>query len=550
MTDYNKKAALVLMLLLAGAGSAAAADTAGDMPVDNAAHHDNLFKDSTDMIYNNPMGKQYTSSWKDYFAPDAGGSIVYPDESYSFEAQSPDDIFRKGREAKYNAVHGSTISPENPMFVTADHMKYGSQSGNVEAFGSVDIRHMEDRYQTSYLYGNKISQQFVIPGEVLWTSPNDVMKADRADYNAQTGVGHFKNMRGWDKGTYYFAGREGVYDRNANKMVVQNGYFTTRHAVAKVPDYRIEADSIDIYPNDHYTAHNASLFFKNHRILTLASYSGSLKHDESETNLWTLIPNPKYDNDNGFGLGNKIVVPIGGNPDLYAYAKLAWYTKAGFKPDIGIKWRTAPGTFTLRYDKEESSLNDDHVWVKKKPSFSFDSRHFYIPDTNFYTGFEGEVGQWEEGKVDGSHKYWNVYISHDPITLGPHLTFNWKAGYLKDYYGYNDEIRSNAYYKMGLNGGIGRFNAWLWYTNNNLSGYTPYSFDTYDVQKPLDFGFKYQLTRLDAVSVAYEYGTTNHNLAHLDYTYYRDMHSFYGWIMYRQKDHETRFYIQPKDFRF
>lgn len=46
-------------------------------------------------------------------------------------------------------------------------------------------------------------------------------------------------------------------------MIVNNGYFTTRHAVAKVPDYRIEADSIDIYPGDHYTAHEVKLMAKN-----------------------------------------------------------------------------------------------------------------------------------------------------------------------------------------------------------------------------------------------------------------------------------------------
>mgnify|MGYP006878436645 FL=1 len=103
---------------------------------------------------------------------------------------------------------------------------------------------------------------------------------------------------------------------------------------------------------------------------------------------------------------------------------------------------------------------------------------------------------------------------------------------------------------MGINGGYGPVAAWINYTNNNLNGQTPYSFDTYDIQRPLSFGVKVQLTPLDAVSVGYTYGTSNHKLEHLDYTYYRDMHSFYGWIEYREKDRETKIYIQPKDFRF
>ena len=45
--------------------------------------------------------------------------------------------------------------------------------------------------------------------------------------------------------------------------MIEHGYFTTKHAVAKVPDYRIEADSIDIYPGDKYIAHNVRLMAKN-----------------------------------------------------------------------------------------------------------------------------------------------------------------------------------------------------------------------------------------------------------------------------------------------
>jgi hypothetical protein len=547
-----KTAAVLSAVLCLMTGTVLASDSTQTESGSVQPRHDFLFSSSTDMASDNPMDDMYGSSaFIDTFVPSPTGEMIYGQSNeFTPQTTAPEELFTRTREDQYNAIHGSSISPERPLYVTADRMKYVNANGQVEVFGNVDIRHMEDRYQTAYAYGNTVTQKYVVPGEVLWTTPTEYTKADSASYDGTTSTGHFKNIRGWDRGIYYFAGEEGTYHRLENKMVVKKGYFTTKHAIAKVPDYRIEADTIDIYPNDHYTAYNVSLFLKSHRFITLSSYTGSLKDDESDSNLWSLIPTPTYDNDNGFGLKNKIVFPLGGNPDIYAYAKMAWYTDAGFKPDIGIKYNVWPGKFTLRYAKEESSLNDDHVWVKKKPSFSFDSRHFYIPKTNFYTGFDGEVGEWEEGTVDGSHKMWDVYISHDPIHFGPYVTFNWKAGYTRDYYGYNDSIRNNAYYKLGFNAGKGPVSTWVWYTNNNLTGTTPYSFDTYDVEKPLDFGVRLQLTRLDAISVGYEYGTTNHKLEHLDFTYYRDMHSFYGWFMYRQKDHETRFYIQPKDFRF
>lgn len=497
-----------------------------------------LFPEATDLKDNNPFINPEEKSWENYYVPYNDGALVYSPVEYSASLKEQNS-------------GASSISAENPLYITADRMQYANTTGEVSAFGDVDIRQQKDRYQTAYAYGNTQTQKYMIPGEVLYTTPTDYMKADSASYDGNAAIGRFSKLRGWDQGVYYFAGESGVYNRAENKIVVQKGFLTTKHAIAKVPDYRIEADSIDIYPGDHYTAHDVSLFIKNTRLLTMSSYTGSLIPDDSNVNMWTLIPRPTYDSDNGIGLKNSVTIPMGGlSSGVSFYAQMAYYTKVGFKPDIGFKWNTRPGTFRLHYAKEESSLNDDHVWVEKKPSLSFDSNHFYIPGTEFFVGFTGEVGRWEEGNVKGTHKDWDAYISHNPIPMGPHMAFSWRAGYRKDYYDYNDTIRNNAYYSMGINGGYGPVAAWINYTNNNLNGQTPYSFDTYDIQRPLSFGVKVQLTPLDAVSVGYTYGTSNHKLEHLDYTYYRDMHSFYGWIEYREKDRETKIYIQPKDFRF
>lgn len=490
------------------------------------------------------------NSGRETTAIDAGKPETKKDASRKVKKATSSD----GGKTKKNGIKGekqdTSISKENPLVVKADAMEYNSTTGDVDISGRVDMRHMQDVYETEHVYGNSKTQQYTIPVPVTWTSPDNVMHAKSGTYDGKAGVSTFDDLSGWNQGKYYFQGKSGTFDREDNHGVVENGYFTTKHAVAKVPDYRIEAESIDIYPNDHYTAHNVSLFIKNTRLITMSTYNGSLKHDNS-ANLWTLIPRPSYDSDNGVGLENSLKLPLGGvDSDFYFYSRLGWYTKAGFKPDVGFQWNTAPGTFKLRYAKEESSLNDDHVWVEMRPSFSFDSRHFYIPNTNFYVGAQAEVGNWKEGSVSGSHKLWNVYLSHDPITLGSHFRFNWRMGYLKDYYGYNDSIRRNQYYSVGLDSQFGAFSSWVSYTNNEEKGETPYSFDTYDMTKPLIMGGKLQLTPLDAIGVSYSIDTINGHLEHRDYTYYRDLHSFYGWVRYRDIDGDLELMIQPKDFSF
>lgn len=145
------------------------------------------------------------------------------------------------------------------------------------AEGRIDMRQMMDQYATEYVYGNTVTQQYVIPGEVHWKNPTTDMTAQRAEYDGAASIGEFYDFSGWDSGLYYFKGDKGTYYRKDNKMVADRGYFTTKHAVAKVPDYRIEADTIEIYPGDHYTAYDVKLKVKNTTLISFPKYRASLK---------------------------------------------------------------------------------------------------------------------------------------------------------------------------------------------------------------------------------------------------------------------------------
>ncbi len=472
--------------------------------------------------------------------------------TYRDEQQTKKDVDKEKEIAaeKKKAKGDNGVSPEHPAVVKADRLHYNQTTGDVEAFGQVDIRHMMDTYQTEYAYGNTISQKYVIPGDVTWKSPTTRMQAGRADYDAESSIGHFEDLSGWDSNLYYFQGDSGVYDRNANHIIVQNGYFTTRHAVAKVPDYRIEAESIDIYPGDKYVAHNVKLMAKNTVLITLSTYKGSLKSERFSP--WSLIPRPVFDSDNGFGLHNAIAIPLDGDMNLTFYLENSWYTKSGYKPDVGLRYDTSVGSVRFHYAEVESSTNDDGgIWVKKRPSLEFDSKHFYLFNSRFYVGVSGEWGYWEEGKVKGTHKGFDTYISGDPWKLGKFLKFSWRAGFEKDFYSYkNGYIRENTYYNVGLTGHYRSFDGWVRYTDHEFDGRTPYLYDSYSSNKPVDLGFRIQATHNDAFSLAWEIDTANGRLKHRYWTYYRDMHSFYAWIRYDDVDQEAKFMVMPKDFRF
>ncbi len=473
------------------------------------------------------------------------GSVLHPAYGQKWERQDSRAKAGKGQEK-----NGFRISKENPMVVQADKMRYNHANGEIEAFGNVEIHHLMDTYQTQYVYGNTITQQYVIPGEVRWQNPTTRVRAERAEYDGKNGKGQLEKLSGWEEDTYYFQGDHGTYDRNTNQVTVENGYFTTRHAVAKVPDYRIEAESIEIYPGDRYVAHNLKLMAKNTPLLTLSRYTGSLKKDNS-VSPWTLIPRPGYDSDNGISLHNSVAIPLDKDMNLTVYMDNRWYSRAGYKPDLGIQYNTSVGHLNFHYAEKQTATNDDGgIWVKKRPSLEFESNHFYLFGSRFYTAISGEWGYWEEGSVKGAYKGYDAYISSDPWKLGQFMHFNWRVGYAKDYYSATDTIRSIGYYGIGLSGKYRSVSSWISYTNRNINGESPYRYDTYSSDKPLDVGFRVQATRLDAFSLAWSIDTKDGTLKHRYWTYYRDLHSFYAWLRYDDVERETQFMITPKDFKF
>ena len=480
------------------------------------------------------------------------------------EKQKADRGSRVLSKAK-NKGEERSVSPENPLQVEADKIRYNDTTGDINLRGHILIKHMLDRYTTDYVYGNTLTQKYVIPGKIRWISPTSKTEAESAEYDASSAVGKFKKISGWDSELYYFQGTDGIYHRDTNKMVIKNGYFTTKHAVAKIPDYRIEADRIDIYPGDKYVAHQVKLKFKNTTVVSLSKYRGNLSADKGGS-LWSLMPRPMYDSDNGWGLHNSIDIPLNGNNDLSFYMRNIWYSKAGYKPDIGVEYETPAGQLSLYYAEKESATNDEGgIWIKKKPSFVFSSRNYYFGKSPIYAGFRGEIGYWSESwadrKVEGPYKGFDVYISGPSVPLGKFLTFNWRIGHARDYYDYTaykgnhlletkNTTRTSSYYSLGLQGKYRAVSAWVNYTDRHFDGYSPYVYDTYSMESPIDIGFSLQLTPRDTVSISWSVDTANGNLRHRYYTYYRDMHSFYGWIKYDQIIGDVQIMISPKDFKF
>ncbi len=437
-----------------------------------------------------------------------------------------------------------------PIKIDADKMYYGGKSGNVWGQGKVDMYQGNRELHAPRVEGNMFTKEYKALGGYHYLEDKGRtkdLKGNVLTYNSGNGQITTDSTSGYSD-PYYFKAQEGHFDGQVGH--IKNGWVTTKHAMAfySAPDYRVEGDDIEIYPGDKAVIHNARFYIKNTKILSLSKFTTSLRHDRrGQLDLMSFIPRPIYSADNGFGLRGSIYYPIG--TDGEAYFKYRWFSKVGFKPDIGYKHYMPWGEASVYYSKEDKEIGARRVWIEKKPEFKVDTHTFHIGDSPITVRGGASAGYWSEDDVKGTHYMGYTEISHDSLHPIKNSDLRFYLGYQYDHYGYNGVNRTNPYWGLNFNVGVTpKLSAWLGYRENHATNTTPYTFDSIEINRNLMAGVSYKLTRLDTLSVSTQTNVQTGNMEYVDYTWHRDMHSFEGWLTYQSKQRTWQYLISAKDF--
>lgn len=441
---------------------------------------------------------------------------------------------------------------EQPIKVDADSMYYGDTSGNVIAVGKVDMVQGNREIHSDRIVGNVKTQDYTTDGPFHYLEDKGATKdltGENLSFNTGTNAGSAPNVMGFTA-PYFIKGEHVTFD--GDMAIIKNGWVTTKHAMAYkgVPDYRMEGSLIEVYPGDKAIIHNARLFIKNGEVLSRSRYVVSLRGDrKSKVNIFSLIPRPMYDSTDGFGFKGNIEYPIGAADE--AFFRYEWYTKGGFKPSIGYRHFLPWGTAQLAYSRESATLNAQQVWVEKRPELSVDTHVYHIGDTPFTIRGGASIGYWKEDYIKGTHRKLYAEVSHDTWHPWKDMDVRVYGGYQKDHYGYNDYTRNAPYWGVSASQ---RVTDWLTlfggYKQYNIPQFkdSPYPFDTIDVHRNAVLGFTVRLSRLDSFTVSTQRDVQSGELRYVDYTWYRDMHSFEGWLTYQSKQKEWKYMVVAKDF--
>ena len=447
------------------------------------------------------------------------------------------------------AQNHDVVLPQQPVRMTADKLFVRGADGYTVGRGNVDVTQGMDELHANVIEGNSKTQVFHTSGKAIYLNSMTALDAKGLTYNGSNSGAIMDNVEGFIDPTTYVRGTDAeMYD---GVGYVKHGLITTPHAVAKTPDYYLTGDDIHIYPGDKFTAENTKLWFKNVCLFTYGHYEGKLGAKKERPWIFSLLPRPTYSNDNGIGLRADARFPMSKDEKTFLDVKYELYSKEGFKPGLKIGRHTPIGTFTFGYSKEEGDDNDDHIWATLWPELRYYMPRIHLGDTGVYLDGSASWGRWSEGGKDGVHKGYRTELSHKPIALWNKANLRFYTGYRKDIYGYHDAMRKDPYWGVVLNQGINsRLWTSFWYKKHNLSGYTPYRFDTIDHPRQKGFSVGYVLTPLDTIMFTFNKNLDNGNVDDRNFTWVRDLHSFITTITYKQVDKEWDVQIIAKDLDF
>ncbi|BBB91593.1 MAG TPA: LPS export ABC transporter periplasmic protein LptC [Methylomusa anaerophila] len=420
--------------------------------------------------------------------------------------------------------------PTAPIVIEGDELSFSDETGDVYAKGKVVVTNQEQTIETEKMEGNTKRSEVWIKDQFTFTEPDAKLDGSNMIYNYDSRTGTMEAVKGK-------VDREIVSGKNVyvfpDEVIIHNG--TATRCPAKIPDYHVSAEKIEIWPGKKMIAYNAKFWIKNTVIFTLPKYQKSLKKgEEGESD----FPSVGYDNDDGLRITQYLEYPL--SDKLSAYADIGYYSKRGFKPIFGLTDREQDYSWSLFQGDFKDANN---YWITKEPELSFQYHPRRLGTLPVTYQFTASYGKWTDSAKSSWHQDYQLYFTRDPIQLNKSLTLNLGTGveHIRESY----DNSSNTVYKFDTlldKQWSPRFNTWAGYhfVSNNTS---LFSYNSVSNSRELFAGFTYKIDSVNTIGINRTYNMQTHTYEDLDYTWYRNLHCWQATLTYRAKQKETRFDI-------
>lgn len=447
----------------------------------------------------------------------AGQAAVLQDNSKEVAQEKPKNVQKKKSQA--------------PIVVEGDKLYFNDQTGEVYAQGDVKITQDIETILSQYMRGNTKTTELWIDDQATFLQPGTKLVGTKTHYNYGDKTGTMQDIKG-KVGNQIIAGEN--LEMVADKLLLQDGTMTK--CPAKVPDYHISADRLEIWPGDKYIAYNAKFWIKNTVIYSVSKYQGSLKNDgQSE------FPVIGYDSDDGVFIKQHLEYPV--SDKLALQANIDWYSRAGYRPSYGIINRENSYSIGLT----QGHFHDDSGnWIKKEPEWRFDLYSRRLGNGPVSYSFSAVYGKWIDKTKTSWHQDYSIYFSREPIELSKSMNLYLGTGWEHIRESYDGSQINSLKFDATVTKKISdRWNTSIGYhytkTNNSL-----FDYGRADLGRELDFNLSYQMDKMNTIAFKQSYDLSNNRIYDQDYVWYRDLHCWQAKLEYRAKRNQFNVSITTK----
>jgi lipopolysaccharide assembly outer membrane protein LptD (OstA) len=422
-----------------------------------------------------------------------------------------------------------------PIIFEGDDLSFSDATGEVFAKGNVKIQKDQTLIQTEELRGNTKESTVWVDGSANLTQPGVNLVGTGVEYNYKIRSGLMNQAKG-KVGKEFIAAHN--ISMNPEELVLHDGTIT--RCPAKVPDYHVSADKIEVWPGNKIIAYNAKFWIKDKMIFSLPKYQKSIKENaQSESD----FPQLGYTSKDGVYIIQHLEYPI--NNNVAAFANLAYYTKSDFKPNYGLVSRN--DNYSLSLIQGHYRDSDDN-WIKKEPELKLNYFEKKIGQSPINYSFGAVYGKWTDKNKTSWHQDYSVYFSHDPIAIGKTVRLNLGTGFEWIHESYDKSTQEVFMYDATLTKDFSpRFSTWVGYHYYDIQS-NLFDYDTPDLNKQLDTGFHYKIDKMNGFTFNQSYDMENHRVYDQDYTWNRDLHCWQLDITYRAKRGELNWTFSTKQW--
>ncbi|MEG1602651.1 MAG: hypothetical protein RR340_03460 [Cloacibacillus sp.] len=496
----------------------------------------------TDAARRTEQSKPYTPAYEELLAPGAGAKSNADDMVVPLKPSAPSSAAVE-QEASEEEAPEAPKTPPNEVFLDADEVSYGENTGLATAEGNVKITNKQVRLFAPYAEYNantNIVDAYSDHREnVVIFSGGDKFTGKHLKYNMETRRGVLTQVSGKSEAMYMQGGtvklmpledaiKQGIVNAPRKKKSSQSEDVAEWLGVTSTtcdftnPHYRLVSKKVIVYPGKK-TVIKKPKFYIGKTLIMPYPFDYIIN---SKKNKNAIMPIVRFDSNKGMGFGIKGPVDMGewGELDLATvyWTNDIWEAKIGYQYEI-TDGLTAFAATNRLYNSDEKEILWRPNWGVKYAKSGWEAKLWWsereLVTTEMVPGYEERFNVWrkpefllytpwvKDGVTGGQFRgvgIWGTYQDNrggagqwiDRYALGVEYNGNptWSIGFLKPFYGARymgyhysepDQNQDVSEAWFGFNYKIGAFDFNSYYFRRWVGGASPMGWDAYSENKDI-----------------------------------------------------------------